>query len=312
MDPRAFDFLLGGRQSPMPVAPRAPAQVPLPPKPTPQPPRHSGMFGIRGTARDILGAISDGLLINAGRNPIYHPTRERERRASATYDFQTNPQAAIERLSQIDPEAAQRLAERLQQHRDSIRSNKRDDLALRQDQQEFEIEHQERVRQMAARMYGAAIDEGTFSAMTPRIRTLYERNNLDTSELPTSFADVEPYILSTIDPDDRLDNARADRRTDIAERNAATSERRADFQEEESRNRSRNRDTGTRTRRYQARTQRLNARTNERREDRRGRNTTDTYINNQQPPARVRLPGNVIVGPGQTAVRRNGRWRLVN
>lgn len=76
-------------------------------------PIHKGIFGIHGTARNILGVLGDAFLTQAGRNPIYAPARDREKMSDAlggSEDFVTNPLAAIQRFIKAGyPEQAQQL-----------------------------------------------------------------------------------------------------------------------------------------------------------------------------------------------------------
>lgn len=69
------------------------------------PPR-KGIFGIKGTLRDVIGALGDNYLMSKGAKPMYAPLRQRERMADALAGFTQNPTAAIERAVDVDPEAA--------------------------------------------------------------------------------------------------------------------------------------------------------------------------------------------------------------
>lgn len=70
-----------------------------------------GMFGVKGTLRDILGTVGDAFLVQSGRQGIYGPQRDREKVGSAQYDMTTNPLEAVERLNaQGFPEQATELA----------------------------------------------------------------------------------------------------------------------------------------------------------------------------------------------------------
>lgn len=66
-----------------------------------------GMFGIKGTLRDVLGFVGDTLSVADGGEMNYVPRRERERASDAMAGFTDNPLAAIERLANINPELAQ-------------------------------------------------------------------------------------------------------------------------------------------------------------------------------------------------------------
>lgn len=79
--------------------------------------KRSGLFGIKGTLRDVLGAVGDHYLINKGAKPIYAPKREQELLSDALAGFTQNPQAAIERAAGVNPEAAYKLFETVGEQR---------------------------------------------------------------------------------------------------------------------------------------------------------------------------------------------------
>lgn len=79
-------------------------------------PQRKGMFGVKGTLRDVLGLVGDSLLIGAGNKPIYAPTREQERLSDAMVGYTNNPKAAIERVSYINAEIGQKLADNYEQN----------------------------------------------------------------------------------------------------------------------------------------------------------------------------------------------------
>lgn len=94
--------------SPSSVQTQLLTQAPAPTA-TSDPYQFKGRFGIKGTARDILGTIGDALLLQAGRQPIYAPQRQQEREAMALQDFTKNPSDAIQALSRVNPKMAVEL-----------------------------------------------------------------------------------------------------------------------------------------------------------------------------------------------------------
>lgn len=75
-------------------------------------PSRKGMFGIKGTFRDILGAIGDTFLMASDNDPYYQPRRDRERASDAMVGFTRGgdqSKAAMERLAYENPELAQEL-----------------------------------------------------------------------------------------------------------------------------------------------------------------------------------------------------------
>ncbi len=65
-----------------------------------------GMFGVKGTLRDVLGVLGDAFLVQGGGKAIYQPQRERERAGDALFGFSQEPEQAIERLTAVNPELA--------------------------------------------------------------------------------------------------------------------------------------------------------------------------------------------------------------
>ena len=85
---------------PNPMAQMAAPQV--------QPPQHSGMFGLKGTFRDVLGVLGDAFLMNSGINPIYSGKRHQEKIGDALAGFDQDPIGAIQRLGGVDAALGQK------------------------------------------------------------------------------------------------------------------------------------------------------------------------------------------------------------
>lgn len=82
-------------------------------------PQHTGMFGTRGTLRDVLGTIGDALLMQGGHQAVYRPQRQQEQIADAMVGFNsTNPdvqRAAIARVGLRNHELAHKLQQDMDQ-----------------------------------------------------------------------------------------------------------------------------------------------------------------------------------------------------
>lgn len=77
-----------------------------------------GMFGVKGTLRDIIGTIGDAFLLQSGNKEQYAPVRRQERVGSAMYGIDPNDpvsvQAGIDRLNaQGFSTEAQKLQEQI-------------------------------------------------------------------------------------------------------------------------------------------------------------------------------------------------------
>ena len=71
-----------------------------------------GLFGVKGTLRDVLGVLGDAFLIQSGNAPMYAPTRRRERISDAWAGASEDPIAAAERVGYYDAGMGQELLEK--------------------------------------------------------------------------------------------------------------------------------------------------------------------------------------------------------
>lgn len=79
-----------------------------------------GMFGVKGTLRDVLGAIGDSFLVQSGNKPIYGPRRQQEKVADALYGYGKSDEAsrqAAERVLIQDPEMGYKIFEDLERQK---------------------------------------------------------------------------------------------------------------------------------------------------------------------------------------------------
>ena len=70
-----------------------------------------GMFGTKGTLRDVLGLVGDAFLVQGGRDPYYAPRRRQEQISDAWAGATENPYAAAERVGYYDAKMGQDLIE---------------------------------------------------------------------------------------------------------------------------------------------------------------------------------------------------------
>lgn len=62
-------------------------------------PQRKGLFGTKGTLRDILGVVGDAFLVQSGNKAVYAPRREQERMGDAMAGFTADPVGAMERMA---------------------------------------------------------------------------------------------------------------------------------------------------------------------------------------------------------------------
>ncbi len=129
-----------------------------------------GPFSIGHTGGNILGAIGDALLIGAGRDPVYAPRLHRARSAEALIDYTQDPQRAIDQYSQVDPEKAMILADRLAE-RQSVGAYRNSQIQANND------EYENRTHGVALGLLGAATPS-TYPAIRQRISDYYQSRGI--------------------------------------------------------------------------------------------------------------------------------------
>jgi len=71
--------------------------------------QHKGMFGLKGTLRDVLGLLGDSLLVGSGKGSVYDKARQRELEGDAVAGFTRDPGAAAERATGVNTQLAKEL-----------------------------------------------------------------------------------------------------------------------------------------------------------------------------------------------------------
>lgn len=157
-------------------------------------PKHKGMFGVKGTLRDILGTVGDAFLIQSGNKAIYAPRRQQERESDALSGFTDNPMQAIERLAQQNPTAARDL------YNDFLTNQaKKAQIQSLHDARTSQSEERDYKRKQdfgnyAARLLAKADTPERYASAMKVIKTRAAALNIDPEELG---------ISDTLTPDDR-------------------------------------------------------------------------------------------------------------
>jgi hypothetical protein len=66
-----------------------------------------GLFGMKGTLRDVLGILGDAFLVQSGKAPMYAPRRRQEQISDAWAGASKDPMAAAERVGYYDANLGQ-------------------------------------------------------------------------------------------------------------------------------------------------------------------------------------------------------------
>jgi len=131
-----------------------------------------GMFGVKGTLRDILGVLGDAFLIQSGNAPIYGPTRREERISDAMAGGELNPAAARARVGYYSPQMEQQMLE--QYENQQFREEQQRSLAeARESQiQARELAGFHQTRESIARLLNNPNAYGPVGNLTPRAEAI--------------------------------------------------------------------------------------------------------------------------------------------
>lgn len=181
-------------------------------------PEHKGMFGVKGTLRDILGMVGDAFLLQSGNKEIYAPHRRQEQISDAMVGFGPGQERdAIARVAQIDPDRATKMYENWQ---------------ARNAKQETETRQQSNLdRQNTLAQHRIKLDKAKIvQAMDPEL----VRQNLEIikdyiDDPEKSITDLPPELISAagLTQNQRGNLGLGAERVDIARQNANTSAQRA-------------------------------------------------------------------------------------
>lgn len=150
-------------------------------------PQRKGMFGTRGTLRDVLGTIGDAFLLQSGNQRIYAPRREQEKQSDALVGFTQNPMGAIERLANVNPQLAATLYDNVVQNQARVQ-------AAGTGVQKARDERYQKGAELFGRFYGAA-NQASYGRVLPILNRIKEQYGLGDE--------------FQIDPEYNEDNARA-------------------------------------------------------------------------------------------------------
>lgn len=196
-------------------------------------PQRKGMFGLKGTFRDVLGALGDAFLIQSGNKAMYRPHREQEKMADAMAGFTQNPQAAMERLAALPGggDAAIKLNDNYETQQlkkaqaESLGETRRSQI------DERDYKRKQDFGNYAARVLAKADTPEKLAAAQRLLQTRAQNLGLDLEELGIS-KDMTPEEQSVLASGDMTVNQqealpRRDRQLDISQQNANTAKENA-------------------------------------------------------------------------------------
>lgn len=157
-----------------------------------------GLFGMKGTLRDVLGTIGDAFLIQSGNKQIYSPIRQREHISDAMRGFTDDPLSAIQALNKAGfPEQAQSLYQDYTKQRQEQATQDLAERKFGQDQITDEaligqrtLSAQDKAVTIASKMMSNISDNEEYQRRLPAIRAFLEKNGLSSfaNDLPEKFS----------------------------------------------------------------------------------------------------------------------------
>lgn len=193
-----------------------------------------GMFGIKGTLRDILGLVGDSFLVGGGGSAMYAPQREKERRSDAMAGASVDPNGAFERLNYYDAEGAATLMDQYGRRKNTENSNMISAQNASRQQAESDRDNTDKASQQIMRWLDATKNNptqraGLFSDVIPKY---LETKGLTLDDLPFDQFMTNEDAAMISSGDITVNQARSlerrDRQLGISERNSDTSARNAD------------------------------------------------------------------------------------
>lgn len=173
-----------------------------------------GMFGMKGTLRDVVGMLGDAFLVQSGNAPVYAPQRQKERAADAMAGQTANPLAAVERMTQVDPSASWQMHEKVMANQ--IAEAQAQAAALKAQQENYE----KGANFFAQRIYGAENEEG-YQRIRPMLLEAKRRFGLgDEFQVPEKYDEVLAQTMGrgAMKTDRQEVVQQGNRRLDITER----------------------------------------------------------------------------------------------
>lgn len=156
-----------------------------------------GLFGMKGTLRDVLGTIGDAFLIQSGNKAIYSPIRQREHVADAMRGFTDDPLSAIQALNKAGfPDQAQSLYQDYTKQRQAQATQDLAERKFGQDQITDEaligqrtLSAQDKAVTIASKMMSNISDNEEYQRRLPAIRAFLEKNGLSSfaNDLPAKY-----------------------------------------------------------------------------------------------------------------------------
>ncbi len=183
-------------------------------------PDHKGLFGIKGTFRDILGALGDGLSHSSG----YSDQRQRERLGDASIGMADDPLQAVRNLSAAGfGSEAMKLLDNTQQNETmkSYRKAQAGNQAAMQAQKQAAVDQQRRgnISSYLGAVGRSKDPAAAYAKVRPMLQKLVDEGGYTDYELPEKY-DADTILMGAnrgISPKDQVTLDQGDRRVSAYE-----------------------------------------------------------------------------------------------
>lgn len=163
---------------------------------------HKGMFGVKGTFRDILGTLGDAFLMQQGIDPMYRGQRKQEDMGDAFQGFEDDPLGAIKKMGGVDAATGQKY---YNSYLDSQDRGK----ALQQKTADDRFKQEGLFQTRLGGIFGAA-NEKTYPAMLANAKKRAESQGMGhlLEGLPETYDKdgVAGWVRGTMEPKDQAFN----------------------------------------------------------------------------------------------------------
>lgn len=199
-------------------------------------PEHKGMFGVKGTLRNVIGMIGDALLVGSGMKPIYAPIRRREELGDRMIGFNSeNDQDirdSISRVTAYDPEAGAALRK---QYDDRLEYQGRLEIAksaAADKAQKDKLIAIDNTRKYAENLLGSVTNEAHLPAALAMIERVATMNGVTLDDLGITNnmtpEDRRIYSRGHMNTTQQIQGEQRDRQLDIGQQNADANTTRAE------------------------------------------------------------------------------------
>jgi hypothetical protein len=151
-----------------------------------------GTFGVGHTGGNILGALGDAFLTQAGHAAQYAPRLEQAKESEAMSNFNSDPVGAIQAMSLINPDKAEALRQQIQTNDRADAANARAGVASTDAHQNNSLEYDTAVKGRIGAFVNSA-NEKSWPGVKANLVAYAQAHNIDPKEIPDNLEDAKQW-----------------------------------------------------------------------------------------------------------------------